>query len=141
MSLEPKWKTTQHHVEIECDGTIELETYPGAIAQIITNLVTNSLMHGFEGYREDGVMTITVKRNAGITNDQVTITYSDNGRGIPPEVLPRIVDPFFTTKQVQGGTGLGMHIVYNLVTQKLGGNIRCESEIGKGTTFIAEIPM
>ena len=69
------------------------------------------------------------------------IEYSDNGRGIALEVKPRIFDPFFTTKQAQGGTGLGMHIVYNLVTQKLGGEIRCESEVGQGTIFILGLPM
>ena len=136
-SLEPKWKTTQHRVEIDCDEQIELETYPGAIAQIITNLVTNSLMHGFEGYRDDGLMKIVVERDGG----RITIEYGDNGRGIAPEVKPRIFDPFFTTKQAQGGTGLGMHIVYNLVTQKLGGEIQCQSEMGKGTAFIVKLPM
>ncbi len=136
-SLEPKWKTTSHRVEIECDGTIELETYPGAIAQIITNFVTNSLMHGFEDYREDGLMKIEVEREGS----NVVMKYSDNGRGIPPEILPRIFDPFFTTKQANGGTGLGMHIVYNLVTQKLDGKVWCESEVGRGTIFITQLPL
>jgi signal transduction histidine kinase len=136
-SLEPKWKTTHHRVEIDCDETLELETYPGAIAQIITNFITNSLLHGFEGYTEEGVMRIAAKQDDG----SITLSYSDNGRGVPPDVLPRIFDPFFTTKQAQGGTGLGMHIVFNLVTQKLGGEIRCESEVGKGTLFTIQLPL
>jgi signal transduction histidine kinase len=134
-SLEPKWKTTRHRVEIACDEALELETYPGAIAQIITNLIDNSLLHGFQGYTEEGIMRIVVEHQAPSNqalSNQVTITYSDNGRGIPSEVLPRIFDPFFTTKQAQGGTGLGMHIVFNLVTQKLGGEIRCESSENQG---------
>jgi signal transduction histidine kinase/Flp pilus assembly protein TadD len=131
-SLEPKWKTTRHRVELVCDETLEMETYPGAIAQIITNLIDNSLLHGFQGYTEEGIMRIKVENQD--PNNQVTITYSDNGKGIPPEVLPRIFDPFFTTKQAQGGTGLGMHIVYNLVTQKLRGEISCHSD-NYGTTF------
>ncbi len=135
-SLEPKWKTTNHRVEIECYGTIELETYPGAIAQIITNLIENSLLHGFQGYTESGIMRIVAEKDG----DRIMLKYSDNGRGIPAEVLPRIFDPFFTTKQAQGGTGLGMHIVYNLVTQKLGGEIRCSSESGVGTTFTLSLP-
>ena len=139
-SLQPKWKTTGHRVEIECDETLEMETYAGAIAQIITNFVTNSLLHGFEGFTEEGVMRIEAER----VGDNVVLKYSDNGRGIPPEILPRIFDPFFTTKQANGGTGLGMHIVYNLVTQKLGGSIRCESAYGdglpSGTTFIVDLP-
>lgn len=135
-SLQPKLKTTKHRVAIECDETLELETYPGAIAQIITNFITNSLLHGFDGYTENGVITIACKKVAS----SVTLTYSDNGRGIPPEVLPRIFDPFFTTKQAQGGTGLGMHIVYNLATQKLGGSIRFEPNSGSGARFIVEFP-
>ena len=136
-SLQPKWKTTGHRVEIECDEALEMETYAGAIAQIITNFVTNSLLHGFEGYTEEGVMKIEAER----VGSNVVIQYSDNGRGIPPEILPRIFDPFFTTKQANGGTGLGMHIVYNLVTQKLGGEIHWSSEQGVGTTFQIELPM
>jgi len=135
-SLQPKWKTTGHRVEIECDEALEMETYAGAIAQIITNFVTNSLLHGFDGLTEEGVMRIEAKQEG----NNVVIKYSDNGCGIPPEVLPRIFDPFFTTKQANGGTGLGMHIVYNLATQKLGGSIRWESELGKGATFIVELP-
>ena len=140
-SLQPKWKTTGHRVEIECDEALEMETYAGAIAQIITNFVTNSLLHGFEGFTEEGVMRIEAER----VGSNVVLKYSDNGRGIPPDILPRIFDPFFTTKQANGGTGLGMHIVYNLVTQKLGGSIRCESALAggfpSGTTFIVDIPV
>jgi ligand-binding sensor domain-containing protein/signal transduction histidine kinase len=136
-SLEPKWKTTGHRVEIECVATLELETYPGAIAQIITNLVTNSLMHGFEDYRDDGVMTIVVERD----KENIVLRYSDNGRGIPREILARIFDPFFTTKQAQGGTGLGMHIVYNLVTQKLAGEIQFVSADEGGVAFLLTFPL
>ncbi len=136
-SLEPKWKTTNHRIEIECTEMIELETYPGAIAQIITNLVDNSLLHGFQGFTELGTMRIVAEK----TDDRIMLTYSDNGRGIPPEILPRIFDPFFTTKQAQGGTGLGMHIVYNLVTQKLGGEIRCLSADEGGAGFRLTFPL
>ena len=135
-SLQPKWKTSDHRVEIECDEALEMETYAGAIAQIITNFVTNSLLHGFDGFTEEGVMKIEAER----VGSNVVLKYSDNGRGIPPEVLPRIFDPFFTTASGLGGTGLGMHIVYNLVTQKLGGEIVCSSEQGIGTTFILRLP-
>jgi len=135
-SLQPKWKTTGHRVEIECDEALEMETYAGAIAQIITNFVTNSLLHGFDGYTEEGVIRIEAER----VGSNVVIKYSDNGRGIPPEVLPRIFDPFFTTKQANGGTGLGMHIVYNLVTQKLGGTIQAESHFGSGVHFHIQLP-
>jgi len=135
-SLQPKWKTSGHRIEIECDETLEMETYAGAIAQIITNFVMNSLLHGFDGLTEEGVMRIEAEQEG----NNVVIKYSDNGRGIPPEVLPRIFDPFFTTKQANGGTGLGMHIVYNLVTQKLGGTIQAESHFGSGVHFSIHIP-
>ena len=135
-SLQPKWKTTGHRVEIECNEALEMETYAGAIAQIITNFVTNSLMHGFEGFTEEGVMKIEAER----IGENVIMKYSDNGRGIPPEVLPRIFDPFFTTASGLGGTGLGMHIVFNLVIQKLGGTIQAESHFGKGVHFHIQLP-
>ncbi len=135
-SLEPKWKAARHQVEIECDESIELETYPGAVAQIITNLIENSLLHGFQGFTEEGLMRIVAEKKG----ERITLTYSDNGRGIPPEVLPRIFDPFFTTKQAQGGTGLGMHIVFNLVTQKLGGEIVAEKTDEIGARFIIHLP-
>jgi signal transduction histidine kinase len=138
-SLEPKWKATQHRVEITCDENLVLETYPGAIAQIITNLIENSLLHGFSEFTETGIMRISAEQ--GPQSNRITITYSDTGRGIPSEILPRIFDPFFTTKQAQGGTGLGMHIVYNLVTQKLGGEIHCASEAERGTTFTITLPV
>jgi signal transduction histidine kinase len=68
-------------------------------------------------------------------------TYSDDGRGIPPENLDKIFEPFYTTKRGQGGSGLGLHIIYNIVTQKLGGTISCESEVGVGTRFIIDLPI
>jgi len=136
-SLQPKWKTTGHRVEIECEEALEMETYAGAIAQIITNFVTNSLLHGFEGYKEEGVMKIEVEREGS----NIIMKYSDNGRGIPPEVLPRIFDPFFTTKQANGGTGLGMHIVYNLATQKLQGTVQVKSTLGHGVECTLTVPI
>lgn len=134
-SLQPMLKGTPHTIEINCQSDVQIENYPGAFAQIITNLVQNSLKHGFDGFVGVGVMLVVVRKH----DKQLVLEYSDNGCGISPEVLPRIFDPFFTTKQAQGGTGLGMHVVYNLVTQKLGGEIRCESEVAKGTTFIVEL--
>ncbi len=136
-SLEPQWKGGQHRLEVHCAQSIIIASFPGAIAQIITNFVMNSLLHGFQGYTENGVMTLLAEQH----DEAVTLRYSDNGRGIPPEILHRIYDPFFTTKQAQGGTGLGLNIVYNLVTQKLGGMLVCESIVGQGTTFTMTIPI
>lgn len=130
LSLRPKYKKTSHHIIVNCPEEIELDSYPGAFSQIITNLITNSLIHAFENI-EVGEMRFDVERVDG----ELYFNYSDNGVGMEPAVTNQIFDPFFTTKRTAGGTGLGMHIVYNLVSQKLGGHIGCFSEPGKGTEF------
>ncbi len=135
-SLEPQWKGEQHRLEVCCAESILLESFPGAIAQIITNFVMNSLLHGFREYTENGVMTLRAEQHT----ETITLRFSDNGRGIPAEIVERIYDPFFTTKQAQGGTGLGLNIAYNLVTQKLGGTLVCQSTVGQGTTFTMTLP-
>jgi PAS domain S-box-containing protein len=135
LSLRPKLKNTSHSVEVDCPDDIVLDSYPGAIAQILTNFVTNSLIHGFEGV-QNGHIRIAIRQGQG----RVTLQYSDDGRGIAPEHLPRIFDPFFTTKRGVGGSGLGLHIVYNLVTQLLHGTIHVASEPGKGATFVIQLP-
>ncbi len=135
MSLNPRIKRTGHTVTMECDPAIRLVTYPGAIYQTITNLVVNSLVHGFEGI-DAGSMTIAASADA----EQILIVYRDNGRGMSADTRRRVFDPFFTTRRGQGGSGLGMHISYNLVTQLLGGTIRCESQPGAGVKFDIRIP-
>ena len=130
LSLHPKLKGTGHKLSIDCPPGIEIETVPGALSQILTNLVMNALTHAFEPGRP-GHMRLGVLQIAGCTE----ITFSDDGRGIPEEHLPRIFDPFFTTRRGQGGTGLGLHIVFNLVHQTLGGRITVASEPGRGTVF------
>lgn len=134
-SLQPKFKKTQHRLEIHCDEDIELESYPGAFSQVITNLVMNSLIHGFE-YKTEGMISIEAHRE----DDQVCILYRDNGCGMSLEAVERVFDPFFTTKRGDGGSGLGCHLVYNLVTQQLNGYIHCSSELGQGVVFIIRIP-
>ena len=136
LSLRPQLKRTTHSVELDCPDDLVLDSYPGAIAQILTNLVANSLLHGFEN-RQRGHIRIAVRAEPG----RVELAYSDDGRGIAPEYLPRIFDPFFTTKRGVGGSGLGLHIVYNLVTQKLGGTIQVASEPGSGARFTLQLPM
>ncbi|WP_420263830.1 sensor histidine kinase [Candidatus Magnetominusculus dajiuhuensis] len=136
LSLQPNMKRRQHNIKIICDEDIELDSYPGAIAQIITNLLMNSLTHAY-GPGAKGTMAIELSVN----KDDVTIRFSDDGRGMPNEYVRRIYDPFFTTKRGAGGTGLGLHIVHNIVTQTLGGSIECESELDKGTTFTIIFPV
>ncbi|OQY09203.1 MAG: hypothetical protein B6I28_03485 [Fusobacteriia bacterium 4572_132] len=129
--LQPKLKKTKHKVIIECFEKIEIKSYPGIIYQIITNLIMNSLLHGFEN-KEEGTVIIKV-----IEKDEIIIIiYSDNGKGISTENLTKIYEPFFTTKREVGGTGLGLYIIYDLITKKLNGTVECQSEIGKGTKFI-----
>jgi signal transduction histidine kinase len=135
LSLGPRLRKSSHQVTVECPPVLQIDSFPGALAQILTNLVSNSLVHAF-GPGQVGQIRIAVRAAA----DGIVLTYTDDGRGIPPESLPRIYDPFFTTKRSEGGSGLGLHIVYNLVTQLLGGTIEAASEIGRGTTFTLRLP-
>jgi len=114
---------------------ISIKTIPGALAQIITNLVTNSLKHGFEN-KNTGNICIDIERQ----DNQVIFTYRDDGIGMHHEVLQNIFEPFFTTKRNSGGTGLGMNIVYNIITQKLQGQINIVSEPDNGASFIIHLP-
>jgi signal transduction histidine kinase len=107
----------------------------GAISQIFTNLLMNSLIHGFEDI-EEGNIHITVIDEGNV----VDINYSDNGKGLTAEQLDKLFHPFFTTKRDQGGSGLGTHITYNLVRQTLGGSIQVSSEPGKGLAYHIRFP-
>ncbi|MBM7866501.1 ABC transporter substrate binding protein [Heliomicrobium gestii] len=141
MSLQPKLKNKAYRIELNCPDDLEVDSYPGDFSQVITNLIMNSLIHGF-GECGHGTIRIDLQ----LVGDRVRLVYSDDGRGIPPEHLQRIFDPFFTTNRAQGGTGLGLNIVYNLVTQRLRGKIRCESivdagaDAGSGTRFTIDFP-
>jgi len=136
ITLHPRLKKTPHTIEVTGDASLEIDSYPGSFSQIITNLIMNSVIHAFkEG--EAGYIGIDIQQK----NEQMVLTYSDDGQGISEENLAKIFDPFFTTKRGYGGTGLGMHIVYNLVTQKLMGVIKCESSPGQGIKFILTVPM
>ena len=138
LNLHPKLKRTHHEVVVTCPEDFELESYPGAFSQILTNLVMNSLIHGFE-HTDHGTMLIDVT----IQPDErrLALHYRDNGRGMAEEERQKIFEPFFTTKRSQGGTGLGLHIVYNLVTRRLNGTIRCESAPNEGASFLIEMPL
>ncbi|OQY56897.1 MAG: serine/threonine-protein kinase PknK [Candidatus Parabeggiatoa sp. nov. 2] len=141
-SLTPKLKNTSHQIVIDCDDNIVLFSYPGVFSQVLSNLIMNSLIHGFQERPAAGQITISAPRNneKGEREKRLVLRYSDNGQGIPNEVIDKIFEPFFTTNRQGGGSGLGLHIVYNLVTHKLNGTIHCESVIGEGTTFTMEIP-
>ena len=127
---------SRYTVTIKGEQMVQLHSYPGAFSQVITNLAMNSLTHAYEK-GETGHLSFEYKTD----QSKVILTYSDDGCGIPPEHLSKIFDPFFTTARHQGGTGLGLHIVYNLITQKLGGTICCQSEVGQGTRFTLHLPL
>ncbi len=129
-SLQPNFKKTQHQIEVNCPDNIILRCPAGAISQIFTNLLMNSLIHGFEDIKE-GLIRITVLDE----DNNVDIRFSDNGKGLTAEQLEQLFHPFFTTKREQGGSGLGTHITYNLVRQTLGGSINVSSEPGKGLHY------
>ena len=135
-SLSPKLKGQPITVSITCPDDIQCDSYPGALSQIITNLVINSLVHGFDDGRA-GTISIQAKLGA---KDHVQLDYRDDGKGIPAEHIPRVFDPFFTTKRNVGGSGLGMHITYNLATGPLGGSIHLTSTIDQGVTINLRFP-
>ena len=116
---------------------IEMDSFPGPFDQVIGNLVDNAILHAFDGQRV-GQIRIKASMHDSAT---VEIRFEDNGVGIPKENLKRIFDPFFTTKLGQGGSGLGMHIVYNIVSNLLGGQIQVLSEENTGTCFVMHIPL
>ena len=130
-SLRPVIKNTQYNIELICDESIVIDSNPGVFSQIFSNLIMNSILHGFEG-RERGIIIISILLD---NHNNLTITYKDDGLGMSKEAINQIFDPFFTTKRGSGGSGLGANIIYNLVTQKLNGSIKVQSELGKGLMF------
>lgn len=137
LSMRPKLKKLPHHINLHCAEDLYIETKAGPINQIMINLIMNSVIHGFE-YMEEGNIDIYIEM-AG--ENKVNIVYKDNGKGIPEHLRKRIFDPFVTTKRGQGGSGLGMHLVYNLVTQALNGSISITSEEGQGVEFQIMFPV
>lgn len=135
-SMHPALKKTQHSVQLDCPDEIEVIGYPGALAQVMTNLIMNSLNHAY-GSGEAGHISIKAEQRGSL----VELTYADDGKGIPADILPKIFDPFFTTRRGSGGTGLGLFVVYTVVNRQLGGLITCESAVGQGTTFKIRFPL
>lgn len=133
-SLKPLYQKKRIKVRLNCDENLEINIIPGVISQIITNLLQNAVLHAFPE-KEEGRIFISMESG----EDGLLLSFRDTGMGMTAEIRDRIFDPFFTTKRgLGGGTGLGLHIVYNLVTQGLGGTIVCNSSPGKGTEFIIQ---
>jgi signal transduction histidine kinase len=140
LSLQPKLKGRPVKVEVTCPPELALDSFPGAVSQIVTNMVVNSLMHGFErvGDEERGGH---IHIRAALDGDgMVAFEYGDDGAGMDAETLAKLFDPFFTTKRGTGGSGLGGHILFNLVTGALGGTLRVESSPGQGLRYFLRFP-
>ncbi len=158
VSLGPRLRQAGHRIAVSCPTGLDIDGYPGALSQVLTNFVMNAVIHGFdEGVvgtiaitaeavaanqvrlvtAPDGTLSITAEP---VTGSQIRLICRDDGKGIPEQHLGRIFDPFFTTRRGTGGTGLGLHVVYNLVTGPLQGSLAVASELGQGTTFTMTFP-
>ena len=135
-SLNNLIKKTNITVKITSNELININSYPGAYAQILTNLIINSINHAFN---ENEKGTINIKFFTDDNN--INILYTDNGKGIKETDLTQIFDPFFTTNRDKGGTGLGLNIIYNIINSQLQGHINCTSQIGKGVKFSIKLPL
>ena len=136
LSLHPSLKRLKHTIDIHCDKDTQVHCRAGALVQIITNLVMNSIIHGFEDMRQ-GKIVITAETRG----DYIYLCYEDDGAGMSEEALSRLFEPFYTTKRGKGGSGLGAHLVYNLVIQALHGNITASSTIGQGLKYNVKFPI
>ncbi|MDR7120735.1 ATP-binding protein [Rheinheimera soli] len=136
LSLRPKLKYTQHQIKLEIDPTIRLYSFPGVYSQIFTNLIMNSLIHGFKDI-EAGEVVIQAQQQEGF----LQLNYYDNGKGIAKEIKTKIWDPFVTTNRQAGGSGLGTYILYNLITQGLNGRIDLVDDVQQGVHFAMLIPL
>jgi len=129
-------KKTNLDIEVNCEDDITINSYPGAFSQIISNLILNSIRHGYQT-KEEGNIFIEISTNT----HTLELKYKDDGKGISQENLPKIFEPFFTTNREKGGTGLGLNVVYNIVTNNLNGTIDCKSKLGEGVLFTMRFPI
>ena len=128
ISMRPKLKKFNHLINVNCADNLVVESKTGPINQIMSNLITNSIIHGFEDMNK-GQIDITIE---SVDETNVSIKFKDNGKGISEDLRERIFDPFVTNKRGKGCSGLGLHLVYNLVTQALNGSISVVSKEGQG---------
>lgn len=137
LTLTPSTRKAGCQIEVEVPEGMTMDSYPGPLGQVLANLINNAMLHGYEGVRE-GRIIVRAER-AG--DDSIVLSVQDFGRGIAPDHRNHIFEPFFTTRMGQGGSGLGLHIVHNLVSQVLGGRIEFTSEAGQGTIFRVTLPV
>lgn len=137
-SLSPQMKKTSVKVSVDCPSGLTVDLPPGTLSQIVTNLVNNSVIHGFEDGARPGIITLTACRNE--SDGTVELRHADDGAGVPPDIAGRIFEPFFTTRRGRGGSGLGLGIVHSLISGRLGGTIRHVDTPGGGATFVIRFP-
>lgn len=130
ISLNNTLQKSNVQVDLHCDSSIDIDSYPGSFSQLFTSLIINSIEHGFKD-KTSGRITIDIEQH----NNNLLITYTDDGDGISAENLPKIFDPFFTTNKQGGSSGLGLNVIYNIVELKFKGSIVCTNEIEKGVAF------
>lgn len=135
LSLRPKLKKSRVQVNLECPPHIEILSYPGAVSQILTNFIVNSLLHGYDTQDNGQILVRVIEEENGLL-----LRYCDDGRGVAADTLPKIFDPFFTTRRSDGGSGLGLHLVYNLVCRQLQGRIRAYNNHPRGLCFDIHFP-
>jgi signal transduction histidine kinase len=136
-TLANRFKNTEINIELDCAPELKVVSLPGALEQILTNLLINSLIHGFDEGQRAGHIRIRVE----LQDTLLSLQYQDDGKGIDADNIEKIFEPFFTTHRSHGGSGLGGYICYNLVTNQLKGTINCESQIGQGTRFDISYPI
>ncbi|MFZ6801289.1 two-component regulator propeller domain-containing protein [Undibacterium sp. Di24W] len=137
LTMSNRIKREEHELKIDMPEVILMDSYPGPFGQVLSNMIMNAIVHAFDE-RKHGVMSLKAEF---IDDRQVRIIFSDNGHGISESNLSKIFDPFFTTRLGQGGSGLGLHICYNIVHSVLGGSIEVRSTIESGTSFEIILPL
>ncbi len=136
ISLNNVLKRTKHIIHLNIEDSLSIVSNPGSFSQILTNLIMNSIIHGFET-QEKGIININVEIKDGF----MYFIYKDNGKGIDIKAQKKIFNPFYTTTRNKGGSGLGMNIIYNLITQKFKGIIKIDSQPQEGVVFTIKIPI
>jgi signal transduction histidine kinase len=135
LSLRPRLKRTAHQLIINCNESISICSHAGALSQILSNLIINAITHAFEEGTK-GIITIDVSE----TKSTILLVFSDDGLGLSKDDMKQLFDPFFTTKRGEGGSGLGTHLIFNLVTTSLKGKVKAASKLGEGLTYQIEFP-
>jgi len=135
-NLTPQIHKSSHQVSVYGSDTLMIQSDPGSLSQVVTNLLTNSFDHAYPDERAGHISIIVETQGSN-----VVLIYRDDGCGIPVADQSRLFEPFFTTARDRGGSGLGLHLVYNIVTQTLRGTITVDSTVNQGTTFTITFPM